>query len=91
MYRLVKNEISEIIDSVRIVDVDVIKSIPFDPANTDYQTFKSAVLNQQPGGAVVADGDSFSLNTSPDDSILEDADGNVMTIEQAKAYVATLP
>jgi hypothetical protein len=66
-------------------------SIPFDPNNTDYQAFKSAVLDQQPGGSVVEDGDSFSLNTSPNDSILEDADGNVMTIDQAKEYVRTLP
>jgi hypothetical protein len=53
--------------------------------------FQSAILNQQPGGAVVEDGESFSLNTNPDASILEDADGNVMTIEQAKEYVRTLP
>jgi hypothetical protein len=53
--------------------------------------FRSDILNQQPGGAVVEDGDSFSLNTSPNDSILEDADGNVMTIDEAKAYVRTLP
>ena len=65
--------------------------IPFDPDNTDYQAFKSNVLNQQPGGAVVEDGDSFSLNTNPDDSILEDADGVKMTIDQAKAFVGTLP
>lgn len=65
--------------------------IPFDPANTDYQTFKYEVLNQQPGGAVVEDGDSFSLNVDPNLSILEDADGVQMTIDQAKAYVATLP
>jgi hypothetical protein len=65
--------------------------IPFAPDNTDYQAFKSAVLDQQPSGAVVSDGDSFSLNTSPNDSILEDADGNVMTIDQAKEYVRTLP
>ena len=65
--------------------------IPFAPDNTDYQTFKTAVLEQQPGGAVVEDGDSFSLNTNPNDSILEDADGNVMTIDEAKAYVRTLP
>ena len=65
--------------------------IPFDQANTDYQTFKTAVLDQQPGGAVVEDGDSFSLNANPNDSILEDADGNVMTIDEAKAYVRTLP
>jgi hypothetical protein len=65
--------------------------IPFDPDNTDYQAFKSAVLEQQPGGEVVEDGDSFSLNANPNDSILEDADGNVMTIDQAKDYVRTLP
>lgn len=65
--------------------------IPFDPANTDYANFKKAVLEQEPGGAVVEDGESFSLNTNPDDSILEDADGNVMTIEQAKEYVRELP
>jgi len=64
--------------------------IPFDPDNTDYQTFKSAVLDQQPG-SLVEDGDSFSLNANPNDSILEDADGNVMTIDQAKEYVRTLP
>jgi len=44
--------------------------IPFDPANTDYQTFKKEVL---------------------DGAELQDADGNVMTQEQAKTYVATLP
>jgi hypothetical protein len=65
--------------------------IPFDPDNTDYQAFKTAVLDQQPGGAVVEDGDSFSINANPNDSILEDADGNVMTIDEAKAYVRTLP
>jgi hypothetical protein len=65
--------------------------IPPDPANTDYQTFKTAVLDQQPGSSVVEDGDSFSINANPNDSILEDADGNVMTIDEAKAYVRTLP
>jgi len=64
--------------------------IPFDPDNTDYQAFKTAVLEQQLGG-LVEDGDSFSLNTNPNDSILEDADGNVMTIDEAKEYVRTLP
>ena len=65
--------------------------IPMNEGNTDYQAFKTAVLDQQPGGAVVEDGDSFSLNTDPNDSILKDADGNVMTIDQAKEYVRTLP
>jgi cellulose biosynthesis protein BcsQ len=64
--------------------------IPFDPANTDYQAFKTAVLDQQPGG-LVEDGDSFSINANPNDSILEDADGNVMTIDESKAYVRELP
>jgi hypothetical protein len=45
-------------------------SIPFGPANTDYQTFKKEVL----AGAE-----------------LQDANGNVMTQEQASAYIATLP
>ena len=67
------------------------KCIPIDPSNTDYQAFKTAVLDQQPGGAVVEDGDSFSINANPNDSILEDADGNVMTIDEAKEYVRTLP
>ena len=39
MYKLVKNEIDNVINSVRVVDGDVIKSIPFDPANTDYQAY----------------------------------------------------
>ena len=43
--------------------------IPFDPANTDYQTFKKDVL----AGAE-----------------LLDADGNVMTQEQADAFVGGL-
>jgi hypothetical protein len=39
MYKLVKNEISGVINSVRVIDGDVIKSIPFDEANTDYQAY----------------------------------------------------
>jgi hypothetical protein len=89
MYKLTPLDIFEKQSSVqRLLDGAF---IPFDPANTDYQTFKTAVLDQQPGGAVVEDGDSFSINANPNDSILEDADGNVMTIDQAKAYVRTLP
>jgi hypothetical protein len=66
-------------------------AIPFAESNTDYANFKKAVLDQKPGGAVVEDGESFSINTNPDASILEDADGNVMTIDEAKAYVRGLP
>jgi hypothetical protein len=43
--------------------------IPFDPANTDYQTFKKEVL----AGAE-----------------LQDADGNVMTQEQANEFIKEL-
>ena len=76
---------------VAVTIVGQIISIPFADDNTDYQAFKTAVLDQEPGSSVVEDGDSFSINANPNDSILEDADGNVMTIDEAKAYVRTLP
>ena len=83
MYKLLKDKtIQRLLDGAYI---------PANPDNTDYQAFKSAVLDQQLGGAVVEDGDSFSINANPNDSILQDADGNVMTIDQAKEYVRTLP
>jgi hypothetical protein len=88
MYKLIKNPDGGQSISVLRNGKD---SIPFAPDNTDYQAFKSAVLEQQPGNAVVEDGESFSLNTNPDASILEDADGNVMTIDEAKEYVRGLP
>jgi hypothetical protein len=87
-YKLINDSMGNL-GSVTIVGTTM--SIPMNSDNTDYQTFKTAVLNQEPGNSVVEDGDSFSLNTSPDDSILEDAEGNVMTIDEAKAYVRTLP
>lgn len=46
-------------------------AIPFDPANTDYQNFKSQI--------------------NADEAQLSDADGNLMTAEQAKAYIKELP
>jgi hypothetical protein len=63
MYKLIKN--AEVVK--RLLDN---AWIPFDPANTDYQTFKKEVL----AGAE-----------------LQDADGNVMTQEQANQFVASLP
>ena len=69
MYKLLKGVRNDIVGVTHQVG-NVLYSIPFDPANTDYQTFKKEVL----AGAE-----------------LQDADGNIMTPEAAKAYVATLP
>jgi hypothetical protein len=91
MYKLIKSPITQEVSGVLLTGENHQLCIPFDESNTDYQAFKTAVLEQQPGNAVVEDGDSFSLNTNPNDSILEDADGNVMTIDEAKEYVRTLP
>ena len=44
MYTLVKNEINNKINSVRIVNGDSAISIPFNPANTDYANFKKEIL-----------------------------------------------
>lgn len=55
----------------RIESNGYISSIPFDPANVDYQTFKAQI--------------------NADEAQLEDADGVLMTAEEAKAFVATLP
>jgi hypothetical protein len=39
MYKLLKNKFTNQIQSVQIVHGDTITSIPFDPANTDYQNY----------------------------------------------------
>ena len=54
-----------------ILVVETNTYIPYDPANTDYQNFKTQINDET--------------------AQLEDADGNLMTPEAAKAYVATLP
>ena len=68
MYRLIKN-LNGSINCVLFLETNT--TIPFDPANTDYQTFKKEI--------------------NADEAQLEDADGDLMTAEQAKEYVATLP
>jgi hypothetical protein len=88
MYKLVKNPITD--ETIGVLRLSDNATIPFNPDNLDYQNFKTAVLDQQPGN-LLEDGDSFSINANPNDSILEDADGNVMTIDKAKEYVRTLP
>ncbi len=59
-----------IFDEVSVIRTNDGACIPFDPANTDYQTFKKEVL----AGAE-----------------LQDADGNVMTQEQAEQFIKELP
>jgi hypothetical protein len=67
MYKLAYNPYGNALAVQRLSDSS---SIPFDPANTDYQTFKKEVL----AGAE-----------------LQDADGNVMTQEQAEQFIKELP
>ena len=71
MYKLINtkytNGTSAVSSVIRLSDN---ASIPFDPANTDYQTFKKEVL----AGAE-----------------LQDADGDVMTQEQADDFIKELP
>jgi len=45
MYKLVRNEITGEISSVRITDGQNITSIPFDPANKDYQAYLAWVAD----------------------------------------------
>ena len=71
MYKLIRNRTTGEINSVNHEVNGILYSIPFDPANTDYQNFKKQINDDQ--------------------AQLEDADGNLMTAEQAKVYVATLP
>ena len=67
MYKISKN-ILEVVNGVFHLSDNTF--IPFDPANTDYQQFKTDIA----GGAE-----------------LQDADGNLMTAEEADAFIATLP
>jgi hypothetical protein len=55
----------------KFVDGNFQISFLFDPANSDYQNFKTEINDDQ--------------------AQLKDVDGNVMTSDAAKAYVATLP
>ena len=61
----------ELIGTIAVIRLEDMACIPFDPANTDYQTFKTQILS--------------------DEAQLEDADGVLMTAEEAKAFIKTLP
>ena len=69
MYKLIRNDVTGVINVVERLSDGAF--IPFYPANTDYENFKTQI--------------------NKDEATLEDADGNVMTPDEAKAYVATLP
>lgn len=68
MYKLYKTLMGQ--DAAMTIGVEPQVSFIFDPANTDYQQFKTQVL----AGAE-----------------LQDADGNVMTQEQAEQFIKELP
>ena len=71
MYKLIKDPYTQQVKMVQKQVNNVLYSIPFDPANTDYANFKKEIL--------------------ADEAQLQDAEGVLMTAEQAKAYVSTLP
>ena len=60
MYKLNKSQMTGLVNSVNKIDGNVILSIPFDPANTDYQTFKKEVL----AGAELQDADGNVMTDS---------------------------
>ena len=69
MYKLIKTNPTW--TCVQKNNGDILITIPFDPANTDYANFKKEIL--------------------ADEAQLQDADGNTMTANKAKEFVATLP
>lgn len=52
------------------------------------RSFDGAAIPFDPANT---DYQNFKKQINADEAQLEDADGNLMTAEQAKAYVATLP
>ena len=69
MYKQIKELFTDRIECIKRLPDNAF--IPFDPANTDYQTFKSQI--------------------NADEAQLQDADGNTMSAEDAKQFVASLP
>lgn len=71
MYKILKCVVTGQVYNNSIQRLSDSAFVPYDPENTDYQTFKQQVNDES--------------------AQIEDADGNVMSSEAAKAYVATLP
>ena len=64
--------------------------------NLDGTTYNNGVIRTSDNAIIPfdpanTDYQNFKKQINADEAQLEDADGNLMTAEQAKAYVATLP
>ena len=63
MYKLLKNSTTNNVCAISIQINNVLNSIPFDPANTDYQTFRKEVLAgaelQDANGNVMTDAKDY--------------------------------
>ena len=64
MYKLIKNHRTNEVNVVNKIEGDVLLSIPFDPANTDYTNFKKEILAdeaqlQDADGNVMADAKAY--------------------------------
>jgi hypothetical protein len=75
MYKLLLNDITNVIGSVQRLADNAY--IPFAPANTDYMAFKQALTT------------GTNLDGTPVQ--LQDATGTVMTADQIKTFMETLP
>ena len=64
------------------------KSLNGEIANAIIRTTDGACIPFDPANT---DYQQFKAQINADEAQLEDADGNLMTAEQAKEYVATLP
>jgi hypothetical protein len=64
MYKLILNKITQKIDCVNYQVGNILYSIPFDPANTDYANFKKEILAdeaqlQDAEGVIMADAKAY--------------------------------
>ena len=60
MYKLIKNLYTGTVNGVQHQVSDMLYSIPFDPANTDYAQFKKAVLD----GAELQDAEGNTMSAA---------------------------
>jgi hypothetical protein len=66
MYKLYKCGINLESEGVMLIGENSVTSIPFDPANTDYQTFKKEVL----AGAELQDADGNVMTQAEADAFI---------------------